>query len=128
MYAQEDRPLPCRLIDCVVKAPPTHSLSVFTSVVVIVSLGSLVVTIQAKLLGGRVYVAFRYPRNFIRLPTHSRSLTLAFFPVQIILPRSLRPRLLHSTPRYRSFHSLLCPYHIRTRAACVGGLGLVYLG
>jgi hypothetical protein len=37
-----------------VNAPATHSLSVFTSVVVIVSLGSLVVTVQAKLLGGRV--------------------------------------------------------------------------
>ncbi|KZP25149.1 Yip1-domain-containing protein [Athelia psychrophila] len=37
-----------------VNAPPTHSLSVFTSVVVIVSLGSFVVTVQAKLLGGRV--------------------------------------------------------------------------
>lgn len=51
-----DPTIPTRLIDFVVKAPPTHSLSVFTSVVVIVSLGSLVVTIQAKLLGGRVYV------------------------------------------------------------------------
>lgn len=120
MYVPEDRPLPCRLIDCVVKAPPTHSLSVFTSVVVIVSLGSLVVTIQAKLLGGRVYVCFSL------FPHFARPLTFVF--VQIILPRSLRPRLLHSTPRYRSFHSLLCPYHIRTRAACVGGLGLVYLG
>jgi len=37
-----------------VNAPPAHSLSVFTSVVVIVSLGSFVVTVQAKLLGGRV--------------------------------------------------------------------------
>jgi len=37
-----------------VNAPATHSLSVFTNVVVIVSTGSLVVTVQAKLLGGRV--------------------------------------------------------------------------
>jgi hypothetical protein len=37
-----------------INAPPTQSLGVFTSVVVIVSLGSLVVTVQAKLLGGRV--------------------------------------------------------------------------
>jgi len=37
-----------------VNAPATHSLAVFTSVVVIVSVGSLVVTVQAKLLGGRV--------------------------------------------------------------------------
>ncbi|KAK7690678.1 hypothetical protein QCA50_005777 [Cerrena zonata] len=37
-----------------VNAPPSQSLSVFTSVVVIIALGSLVVTIQAKLLGGRV--------------------------------------------------------------------------
>ncbi|EGN91921.1 hypothetical protein SERLA73DRAFT_147983 [Serpula lacrymans var. lacrymans S7.3] len=37
-----------------VNAPPSQSLGVFTSVVVIVSLGSLVVTVQAKLLGGRV--------------------------------------------------------------------------
>ncbi|TCD61603.1 hypothetical protein EIP91_008168 [Steccherinum ochraceum] len=35
-------------------APASQSLAVFTSVVVIISLGSLVVTIQAKLLGGRV--------------------------------------------------------------------------
>ncbi|KAN0092970.1 hypothetical protein V8E55_003754 [Tylopilus felleus] len=37
-----------------VNAPASQSLGVFTSVVVIVSVGSLVVTIQAKLLGGRV--------------------------------------------------------------------------
>ncbi|THH33094.1 hypothetical protein EUX98_g1113 [Antrodiella citrinella] len=37
-----------------VNAPPSQSLAVFTSVVVIISLGSLVVTVQAKLLGGRV--------------------------------------------------------------------------
>ncbi|KAH7918961.1 Yip1-domain-containing protein [Leucogyrophana mollusca] len=37
-----------------VNAPSSQSLGVFTSVVVIVSLGSLVVTVQAKLLGGRV--------------------------------------------------------------------------
>ncbi|KZT29758.1 Yip1-domain-containing protein [Neolentinus lepideus HHB14362 ss-1] len=35
-------------------APPSQSLGVFTSVIVIVSVGSLVVTVQAKLLGGRV--------------------------------------------------------------------------
>ncbi|KII85054.1 hypothetical protein PLICRDRAFT_166551 [Plicaturopsis crispa FD-325 SS-3] len=37
-----------------INAPPSQSLGVFTSVVVIISLGSLVVTVQAKLLGGRV--------------------------------------------------------------------------
>ncbi|KDN50448.1 hypothetical protein RSAG8_00946, partial [Rhizoctonia solani AG-8 WAC10335] len=37
-------------------APPTQSLGVFTGVVVIVSIGSLVVTLNAKLLGGRVFV------------------------------------------------------------------------
>ncbi|KAI9567408.1 hypothetical protein HD554DRAFT_999546 [Boletus coccyginus] len=37
-----------------VNAPTSQALGVFTSVVVIVSMGSLVVTIQAKLLGGRV--------------------------------------------------------------------------
>ncbi|TBU33345.1 Yip1-domain-containing protein [Dichomitus squalens] len=37
-----------------VNAPASQSLSVFTSVVVIIALGSLVVTVQAKLLGGRV--------------------------------------------------------------------------
>ncbi|KAG2133251.1 uncharacterized protein EDB93DRAFT_886844 [Suillus bovinus] len=37
-----------------VNAPSNQSLGVFTSVVVIVSVGSLVVTVQAKLLGGRV--------------------------------------------------------------------------
>ncbi|KAF8322488.1 Yip1-domain-containing protein [Clavulina sp. PMI_390] len=37
-----------------VNAPPTQALGVFTGVVVIVSLGSLVVTLNAKLLGGRV--------------------------------------------------------------------------
>ncbi|KAG0692800.1 hypothetical protein DFH29DRAFT_860611, partial [Suillus ampliporus] len=37
-----------------VNAPASQSLGVFTSVVVIVSLGSLIVTVQAKLLGGRV--------------------------------------------------------------------------
>ncbi|KAH8117887.1 Yip1-domain-containing protein [Phellopilus nigrolimitatus] len=37
-----------------VNAPPEQSLGVFTAVVVIVCLGSVVVTIQAKLLGGRV--------------------------------------------------------------------------
>ncbi|KAI0690161.1 Yip1-domain-containing protein [Cytidiella melzeri] len=37
-----------------VNAPASQSLGVFTSVVVIISLGSLVVTVQAKLLGGRV--------------------------------------------------------------------------
>lgn len=35
-------------------APPEQSLGVFTGVVVIVSVGSLVVTLNAKLLGGRV--------------------------------------------------------------------------
>ncbi|KAG8954429.1 hypothetical protein FRC04_011756 [Tulasnella sp. 424] len=35
-------------------APPDQSLGVFTGVVVIVSVGSLVVTLNAKLLGGRV--------------------------------------------------------------------------
>ncbi|KAF8126900.1 hypothetical protein EV363DRAFT_1267549 [Boletus edulis] len=37
-----------------VNAPASQALGVFTSVVVIVAVGSLVVTIQAKLLGGRV--------------------------------------------------------------------------
>ncbi|KAG8935950.1 hypothetical protein FRC02_005425 [Tulasnella sp. 418] len=37
-----------------VNAPPAQSLGVFTSVVVIVCVGSLVVTLNAKLLGGRV--------------------------------------------------------------------------
>ncbi|KAL1696867.1 hypothetical protein GGG16DRAFT_42034 [Schizophyllum commune] len=37
-----------------INAPPNQSIGVFTGVVVICSLGSLVVTIQAKLLGGRV--------------------------------------------------------------------------
>ncbi|CDO70659.1 hypothetical protein BN946_scf184756.g26 [Trametes cinnabarina] len=35
-------------------APASQSLGVFTSVVVIIAVGSLVVTVQAKLLGGRV--------------------------------------------------------------------------
>jgi len=35
-------------------APPDDSLGVFTGVVVIVSFGSLVVTVQTKLLGGRI--------------------------------------------------------------------------
>jgi len=37
-----------------VNAPKSQSLGVFTSVIVIVCVGALVVTIQAKLLGGRV--------------------------------------------------------------------------
>ncbi|KAI0749794.1 Yip1-domain-containing protein [Daedaleopsis nitida] len=37
-----------------VNAPPAQSLGVFTTVVVIIAVGSLIVTIQAKLLGGRV--------------------------------------------------------------------------
>jgi len=37
-----------------VNAPPNQSLGVFTSVIAICSLGALAVTIQAKLLGGRV--------------------------------------------------------------------------
>ncbi|KZV59537.1 Yip1-domain-containing protein [Peniophora sp. CONT] len=37
-----------------VNAPPAQSLSTFTSVVVIVCIGSLVVTVQTKLLGGRL--------------------------------------------------------------------------
>ncbi|KDQ57317.1 hypothetical protein JAAARDRAFT_178968 [Jaapia argillacea MUCL 33604] len=37
-----------------INAPPAQSLGVFTSVIVIISVGSLVVTVQAKLLGGRV--------------------------------------------------------------------------
>ncbi|KAF9223758.1 Yip1-domain-containing protein, partial [Gyrodon lividus] len=37
-----------------VNAPGSQALGLFTSVVVIVSVGSLVVTVQAKLLGGRV--------------------------------------------------------------------------
>jgi len=35
-------------------APPANSISVFTAVVVIVSLGSFVVTVQTKLLGGKI--------------------------------------------------------------------------
>ncbi|KAF8740977.1 hypothetical protein AX14_006452 [Amanita brunnescens Koide BX004] len=37
-----------------INAPPSQSLGVFTSVIVICSLGAFVVTVQAKLLGGRV--------------------------------------------------------------------------
>ncbi|KAF9484399.1 Yip1-domain-containing protein [Pholiota conissans] len=37
-----------------INAPSTQSLGVFTSVIVICSLGALAVTVQAKLLGGRV--------------------------------------------------------------------------
>ncbi|KAF8917484.1 hypothetical protein CPB85DRAFT_1286118 [Mucidula mucida] len=37
-----------------INAPADQSLGVFTSVIVICSLGALVVTVQAKLLGGRV--------------------------------------------------------------------------
>jgi len=35
-------------------APPANSISVFTAVIVIVSLGSFVVTVQTKLLGGKI--------------------------------------------------------------------------
>jgi len=37
-----------------INAPPKQSLAVFTSVIVICSLGAFTVTVQAKLLGGRV--------------------------------------------------------------------------
>ncbi|RPD74854.1 Yip1-domain-containing protein [Lentinus tigrinus ALCF2SS1-7] len=37
-----------------INAPASQSLGVFTSVVVIIAVGSLIVTVQAKLLGGRV--------------------------------------------------------------------------
>ncbi|KAK2460967.1 hypothetical protein APHAL10511_007437 [Amanita phalloides] len=37
-----------------VNAPPSQALGVFTSVIMICSLGAFVVTVQAKLLGGRV--------------------------------------------------------------------------
>jgi len=37
-----------------INSPSAHSLNVFTSVIVICSLGALAVTVQAKLLGGRV--------------------------------------------------------------------------
>jgi len=37
-----------------INAPPAQSLSIFTSIIVICSLGALAVTVQAKLLGGRV--------------------------------------------------------------------------
>ncbi|GLB40356.1 putative yip1-domain-containing protein [Lyophyllum shimeji] len=37
-----------------INAPPSQALGVFTSVIVICSLGALAVTVQAKLLGGRV--------------------------------------------------------------------------
>ncbi|EJU04801.1 Yip1-domain-containing protein [Dacryopinax primogenitus] len=37
-----------------INAPPTQSLGVFTGVVVIVSVGSVIITFNAKLLGGRV--------------------------------------------------------------------------
>ncbi|KAF4613586.1 hypothetical protein D9613_007649 [Agrocybe pediades] len=37
-----------------INAPPASSLSVFSSVIVICSMGALTVTVQAKLLGGRV--------------------------------------------------------------------------
>ncbi|RDB26039.1 Protein YIP4 [Hypsizygus marmoreus] len=37
-----------------INAPPSQALGVFTSVIVICSIGALAVTIQAKLLGGRV--------------------------------------------------------------------------
>lgn len=36
-------------------APPDQSLSIFTGVFVIVWVGSAVVTVNAKLLGGKVY-------------------------------------------------------------------------
>jgi len=44
----------CLAIMLSINAPPTHSLSVFSSVIVICSMGALTVTVQAKLLGGRV--------------------------------------------------------------------------
>ncbi|PPQ90812.1 hypothetical protein CVT25_012132 [Psilocybe cyanescens] len=37
-----------------INAPPSQSLGVFSSVIVICSMGALAVTVQAKLLGGRV--------------------------------------------------------------------------
>lgn len=37
-------------------APPSQSLSVFTGIFAIVSIGSVVVTLNCKLLGGKVYV------------------------------------------------------------------------
>ncbi|EIN09889.1 Yip1-domain-containing protein [Punctularia strigosozonata HHB-11173 SS5] len=37
-----------------INAPASQSLAVFTSVIVLISVGSLVVTVQAKLLGGKV--------------------------------------------------------------------------
>lgn len=49
------------------QAPPAQSLGVFTGVVVIVSVGSLVVTLNAKLLGGRVWVPQTTP--YLLYPT-----------------------------------------------------------
>jgi len=81
-------------------APAANSISVFTAVIVIVSLGTFVVTVQTKLLGGKI----------------------SFFQGLCVLGVLYRP-----SQRRRS-RSLVRPEDLYQSTDCFRCLGLVYMG
>jgi hypothetical protein len=119
-----------------VQAPKAHSLGVFTSVVVIVCVGALVVTIQAKvstgqfctcvfsslmllqLLGGRVYVSFESRWLISGIEEYA----------QVILPRTVRPWLLRRPIGHCRSGLLLCSHHLCPCSHSHSCMGLVYMG
>ena len=118
------------------QAPPAQSLGVFTGVVVIVSVGSLVVTVQAKVClslhawPSDSHVLLQAPRwpcvRIASLPFfHAAALTRIS---QLLLPSPLRPRILRCTSGHRGPRRMLCPRPLGSGACGVAGLGMVLLG
>jgi hypothetical protein len=80
-YRSVDR---CELVDLryeaqlIMQSPPEQSLQVFSLVISLVAVGSVVITINSKLLGGKVYVSSARPDGFELI-------------IQIVLPKSCKP-------------------------------------
>lgn len=80
-YRPVDR---CKLRDSqkdsklIIQSPPEQSLQVFSLVISLVAVGSVVITINSKLLGGKVYVLSARPER-VELK------------IQIVLPKSGKP-------------------------------------
>lgn len=118
------------------QAPPTQALGVFTSVIVICSLGALAVTVQAK-------VSTFYMHTFLRLmlcvvasrrtsvrATHivNANGTSTHLWWQVLLPRPLCSWLLHSSSWYCCAYLLLCSYYLDSCACCTIRLGMEHMG
>ena len=119
------------------QAPKSQSLGVFTSVIVIICVGALVVTIQAKVSTGPSCSrkALIYPlaalasrRSSVRPIPVSLGFLFLRESMQVILSRTLCPWLLRGPTGHRCPYLMLCSRYLCSCSHSDSCLGMVYMG